>query len=147
MEFWVCYGDGFYDFALEEAKKYIPPVISAKFFIMLSGGEIMDKANVIKRFLRAFFGWVDCPAVPAVRGPPTRESTGEYIDASVLTSKVKTAIYNDPMLKVLQINVETFKDVVQLSGFVDSPEAAARAVEVARSVEGVRTVKNKMSVK
>jgi osmotically-inducible protein OsmY len=51
------------------------------------------------------------------------------------------------MLKVLQINVETFKDVVQLSGFVDSPEAAARAVEVARSVEGVKAVENKMSVK
>ena len=51
------------------------------------------------------------------------------------------------MLKVLQINVESFKGVVQLSGFVDSPEAAARAVEVARSVEGVKEVKNKMSVK
>ena len=51
------------------------------------------------------------------------------------------------MLKVLQINVESFKGVVQLSGFVDSPEAAARAVEAARSVEGVKAVKNKMSVK
>jgi len=52
-----------------------------------------------------------------------------------------------PTLKVLQINVETFKGVVQLSGFADSAQAAARAVEVARSVEGVKAVKNKMSVK
>lgn len=107
----------------------------------------MDKANVIKRFF-AEFVLVGCIAGSlGCAGTSTRESTGEYIDSSVLTSKVKTAIYNDPMLKVLQINVETFKDVVQLSGFVDSPEAAARAVEVARSVEGVKAVKNKMSVK
>jgi len=107
----------------------------------------MDKANVIKRFFVGLFlvGWI--AGSPGCAGTSTRESTGEYIDNSVLTSKVKTAIYNDPMLKVLQINVETFKGVVQLSGFVDSPEAAARAVEVARSVEGVKAVKNKMSVK
>lgn len=107
----------------------------------------MDKANVIKRFFAGLIlvGWI--AGSQGCAGTSTRESTGEYIDASVLTSKVKTAIYNDPMLKVLQINVETFKGVVQLSGFVDSPEAAARAVEVARSVEGVKAVKNKMSVK
>ncbi len=108
----------------------------------------MDKANVIKSFFAGFV-LVGCIAAGSFgcAGNSKRESTGEYIDSSVLTSKVKTAIYNDPMLKVLQINVETFKDVVQLSGFVDSPEAAARAVEVARSVEGVKAVKNKMSVK
>ncbi len=107
----------------------------------------MDKVNVIKRFLAGFV-LVGCIAGSfGCAGNSKRESTGEYIDSSVLTSKVKTAIYNDPMLKVLQINVETFKDIVQLSGFVDSPEAAARAVEVAGSVEGVKAVKNKMSVK
>ena len=107
----------------------------------------MDKANLIKRFFAGLFlvGWI--AGGPGCAGTSKQESTGEYIDASVLTSKVKTAIYNDPMLKVLQINVETFKGVVQLSGFVDSPEAAARAVEVTRSVEGVKAVKNKMSVK
>ena len=107
----------------------------------------MDKSNVIKRFFAGLFlvGWI--AGSPGCAGTATRESTGEYIDASVLTSKVKTAIYNDPTLKVLQINVETFKGVVQLSGFVDSAQAAARAVEVARSVEGVKAVKNKMSVK
>ena len=107
----------------------------------------MDKANVIKRFFAGLFlvGWI--AGSSGCAGTSTRESTGEYIDASVLTSKVKAAIYSDPMLKVLQINVETFKGVVQLSGFVDSPEAAAMAVEIARSIEGVKAVKNKMSVK
>ncbi|MBE7547637.1 MAG: BON domain-containing protein [Planctomycetia bacterium] len=107
----------------------------------------MDKANLIKCFFAVLFlvGWI--AGSPGCAGTSTRESVGEYVDSSVLTSKVKAAIFNDPMLKVLQINVETFKDVVQLSGFVDSPEAAARAVEVARSVEGVRAVENKMSVK
>ncbi len=114
---------------------------------MVSGGEIVDKANVIKRFFAGLFlvGWI--AGSIGCAGTSTRESAGEYIDSSVLTSKVKAAIYNDPMLKVFQINVETFKGVVQLSGFVDSPEAATRAVEVARSVEGVKAVKNKMSVK
>ena len=94
----------------------------------------MDKINVIKRIFAGLFlvGWI--AGSSGCAGTSTRESTGEYIDASVLTSKVKTAIYNDPMLKVLQINVETFKGVVQLSGFVDSAQAAARAVDVARSV-------------
>ena len=107
----------------------------------------MDKATMSKRFFAGLFlvGWIACSLGCA--GSSTRESTGEYIDNSVLTSKVKAAIFNDPMLKVLQINVETFKGVVQLSGFVDSAEAAARAVEVARSVEGVKAVKNNMSVK
>ena len=76
-----------------------------------------------------------------------RESTGEYVDNSVLTSKVKTEIFNDPMLKVLQINVESFKGVVQLSGFVNSPQASARAEQIARSVKGVESVKNNIVVK
>ncbi len=107
----------------------------------------MDKVNVIKRIFAGLLlvGWI--AGSSGCAGTSTRESTGEYIDNSVLTSKVKTAIFNDPMLKVLQINVESFKGVVQLSGFVDSAQAAARAVEVARSVEGVKAVKNKMSVK
>jgi osmotically-inducible protein OsmY len=70
-----------------------------------------------------------------------------YVDDSVLTSKVKTEIFNDPMLKVLQINVESYKGVVQLSGFVDSSQAANRAVEVAKSVKGVQSVKNNLVVK
>jgi osmotically-inducible protein OsmY len=77
----------------------------------------------------------------------TQESTGEYIDDSGITASVKAAIYNDPMLKVGQISVETYKGVVQLSGFVDSAQAARRAVELARSVKGVKSVKNSLVVK
>ena len=80
-------------------------------------------------------------------GTQKRESTGEYFDDSAITSKVKTEIFNDPMLKVLQINVESFKGVVQLSGFVDSAQASAKAVEIARSVKGVNAVKNSLVVK
>ncbi|MFO7736931.1 MAG: BON domain-containing protein [Thermodesulfobacteriota bacterium] len=80
-------------------------------------------------------------------GTRTSESTGEYMDNSVITAKVKAAILEDPMLKVFQINVETFKGEVQLSGFVDSAEAAARAEEITRRVKGVTSVKNSLVVK
>ena len=75
------------------------------------------------------------------------EGTGEYVDDSVITSKVKAAIFNDPTLKVNEINVETFKGVVQLSGFVRSQADVDKAVQVARGVAGVKSVKNDMRVK
>ena len=75
------------------------------------------------------------------------ESTGQYVDDSVITTKVKTAIFNEATLKTLQINVETFKGVVQLSGFVDSAQSSAKAGEVAHSVNGVVSVKNDLVVK
>lgn len=74
-------------------------------------------------------------------------STGEYIDDSVITTKVKAAILDDKELKVTEINVETFKGVVQLSGFVNSQSDINRAASVAREVKGVKTVKNDMRVK
>lgn len=77
----------------------------------------------------------------------TRESTGQYVDDSVITTKVKTAIFNEDSLKMLQINVKTFKGVVQLSGFVDSAQSVKKAGEVARSVEHVIEVKNDLIVK
>ena len=80
-------------------------------------------------------------------GGRTYESTGEYFDDSVLTTKVKSAIVADPKLKSLQISVETFKGVVQLSGFVNSSAAANRAVELARRVRGVKQVNNSLIVK
>lgn len=80
-------------------------------------------------------------------GTRTSESTGEYMDNSVITAKVKAAILEDPMLKVFQINVESFKGEVQLSGFVDSAQAAARAVQITRRVEGVTSVKNSLVIK
>jgi osmotically-inducible protein OsmY len=78
---------------------------------------------------------------------PKQEGTGEYFDDSVVTTKVKTAILNDPDLKVMQINVETFKGVVQLSGFVDSEVMMAHAVEVTRGVAGVQSVKDNMRMR
>ena len=75
------------------------------------------------------------------------EGTGEYVDDSVITAKVKTAILNDATLKVNEINVETFKGVVQLSGFVRSQADIDKAVQVARGVAGVKSVKNDMRVK
>lgn len=77
----------------------------------------------------------------------TSESTGQYIDDSAITTKVKTAIFNDATLKTLQISVETFKGEVQLSGFVDSAQNVRKAGEVARSVKGVVSVKNNLIVK
>jgi hypothetical protein len=76
-----------------------------------------------------------------------REGTGEYIDDSAITTKVKAAIFNEPSLKVFQINVETFKGEVQLSGFVDTPQSVSKAGEVARGVKGVKSVKNNLIVK
>ena len=77
----------------------------------------------------------------------TREGTGEYVDDSVITSKVKAQILKDPDLKVNEINVETFKGVVQLSGFVRSQADIDKAVQVARGVAGVKSVKNDMRLK
>lgn len=77
----------------------------------------------------------------------TQEGTGEFVDDTVITTKVKAAIFNEPSLKSAEINVETFKGTVQLSGFVASQGAIEKAVEVARSVNGVKSVKNDMRVK
>lgn len=71
-----------------------------------------------------------------------QEGTGEYFDDTVITTKVKAAIFEDPGLKSAEINVETFKGTVQLSGFVANPAHASRAGELARSVRGVQQVKN-----
>ena len=76
-----------------------------------------------------------------------KEGTGEYVDDTVITTKVKAAIFNEPTLKSAEINVETFKGVVQLSGFVSSAAAESTAVAVARKVAGVKSVKNDMRLK
>ena len=76
-----------------------------------------------------------------------QEGTGEYIDDSVITTKVKAAVFNEPSLKSAEINVETYKGTVQLSGFVNSESDIQKAVEVARSIKGVSSVKNDMRVK
>jgi len=76
-----------------------------------------------------------------------QESTGEYVDDSVITTKVKSLLAGDDFLKSFQISVETYKGIVQMSGFVDSQRAVDKAVQIARSVKGVRSVKNDLIVK
>lgn len=75
------------------------------------------------------------------------EGTGEFIDDTAITTKVKAAIFAEPGLKSAEINVETFKGIVQLSGFVHSQADINKAVEVARDVNGVKSVKNDMRLK
>lgn len=77
----------------------------------------------------------------------TRQSTGEYVDDTAITAKVKTELIRDPVVKARQVDVTTFKGTVQLSGFVDSEEAKTRAAQIARSVNGVHDVQNNISVK
>ena len=95
--------------------------------------------RMFKRFSALFLAAL---LVSACAATPKPESAGEYVDDSWITTKVKSAILAEPSLKVTQITVETYKGVVQLSGFVDSPAAATRAVELAREVNGVTAVNN-----
>jgi len=78
---------------------------------------------------------------------PTREGTGEYVDDAVITTKVKAAIFNDASLKSAEINVETFKGTVQMSGFVKTETERLHAARVARDVKGVQAVKNDIRLK
>ena len=80
-------------------------------------------------------------------GTTKSESTGEYFDDVAITAKVKKDIFDEPTLKSAEINVETFKGVVQLSGFVSSQTNINTAVVVAKNVKGVSSVTNKMQVK
>ena len=77
----------------------------------------------------------------------TQESTGQYVDDTVITTRVSTAIFNDPSLKSSEINVETFKGVVQLSGFVNSAGDIQKAVQLVQGISGVRSVRNDMRLK
>ena len=86
-------------------------------------------------------------ALAACASTRTHESTGEYVDDSVITTKVKGLLAQDDFLKSFQISVETFKGTVQLSGFVNSQKAVDKAGDIARSVKGVESVKNNLIVK
>jgi len=101
----------------------------------------------LSKNLTAVFLAVTLASVVGCASTSKHEGTGEYVDDSLITTKVKTAILDESTLKVAEINVETFKGVVQLSGFVSSQTAANKAVEVARSVSGVKSVKNDMRIK
>ena len=86
-------------------------------------------------------------ALVACASTSKKESTGQYVDDSVITTKVKSQLAADDFLKSFQISVETFKGTVQLSGFVDTIKAVDIAVEIAHSVKGVKYVKNDLIVK
>jgi osmotically-inducible protein OsmY len=97
--------------------------------------------------LSRYFGALALVFVVACASGPRQTGAGEYIDDSVVTTKVKAAIFNEPTLKSAEINVETFKGVVQLSGFINSTADMAKAVEITKGVNGVDSVKNDMRLK
>lgn len=101
----------------------------------------------LTKYFSALFLALTLTAVVGCASTSTQEGTGEYIDDSVITTKVKAAILNEPTLKVAEINVETFKGVVQLGGFVSSPVGINKAVDMARGVAGVKSAKNDMRIK
>jgi osmotically-inducible protein OsmY len=104
----------------------------------------MKKRNIFTHCLVLFMliaTFVACASTPK------HESTGEYFDNSVITTKVKSLLAADDFLKSFKIGVETYKGNVQLSGFVDSQKAVDKASEIARSVKGVKSVKNNLIVK
>ena len=104
----------------------------------------MKKRNIVIHFLMLLMLITTFAACASTR---KHESTGQYIDNSVITTKVKSLLANDDFLKSFQISVETFKGTVQLSGFVDSQQAVDKAEEIVRSVKGVKSIKNNLIVK
>lgn len=103
--------------------------------------KTFQRLSVLLLAAAAFTTLVGCASTA------TQESTGQYVDDTAITAKVKAAIFNEPSLKSAEINVETFKRVVQLSGFVSSMADIQKAVAVTRTVEGVAAVKNDMRMK
>jgi osmotically-inducible protein OsmY len=97
--------------------------------------------------ISAFFFAMLLASMLGCASTPQREGTGEYVDDTVITTKVKAAIFDDSNLKSSEINVETFKGVVQLSGFVNSQGDIDKAVQLARGVGGVESVVNSMKLK
>ena len=104
----------------------------------------MKKRNMCIRCLILVMFVILCAACAT---KPILENTGEFIDDSVITTKIKSQIAGDSLLKAFQISVETFRGTVQLSGFVNSQKDVERADEIANNVKGVRSVKNNLIVK
>ena len=97
--------------------------------------------------IAAFGGAILLASMFGCGSSPTREGTGEYVDDTVITTKVKAAVFNEPTLKSTEINVETFKGTVQLTGFVSSRADINKAVDLARGIQGVKSVRNDMHLK
>jgi osmotically-inducible protein OsmY len=103
--------------------------------------------NKFSKTLSAAFLAIALVSVVGCASTSQSQGTGEYIDDAVITTKVKAALIEDPLTKAHEINVETFKGVVQLSGFVATHAEATKATELARSVKGVTSVKNDLRLK
>lgn len=103
----------------------------------------MLRHQVAAAMLAALLG----SAIAGCTSTPTQQSAGQAIDDGVVTAKVKAKLVQDPVTKAHEINVETFKGTVQLSGFVESDEARTRAVELAKDVDGVKQVKDALEVR
>jgi len=99
------------------------------------------------RIARAALAGLFAVALTACAGTPTRESTGEYIDDTLITSKVKAKYVESKEVSATAVNVETFKGTVQLSGFVETATERAKAEELARQVQGVKAVRNDIRLK
>ena len=104
----------------------------------------MKKRNIVIRFLVLLMLIAAFAACASTR---THESAGEYVDDSVITTKVKSLLAADDFLKSFQISVETYQGTVQVSGFVNSQKAVDKAGEIVRSVQGVKSIKNNLIVK
>jgi osmotically-inducible protein OsmY len=104
----------------------------------------MKKPNVLLRYLMPL---VLVASFTGCASTATHESTGQYVDNTVITTEVKAALANDDFLKSFQISVKSYKDTVQLSGFVNSQAAKDKAGELARGAKGVQNVKNDLIVK
>jgi osmotically-inducible protein OsmY len=104
----------------------------------------MKKSHIV---IRLFVVLMMIAAFVACASTPKQEGTGEYIDDSVITAKIKTELASDDFLKSFEISVESRKGIVQLSGFVNSQKAVDKARHIARGVKGVKSVKNDLIVK
>lgn len=107
----------------------------------------MSNPLLQRRSLLALAALIGASTIVGCSSNRRTESSGEYIDDTMITSKVKAAIFNDPKLKSAEINVETFKGRVQLSGFVNSQADIDHAVAVTRGIKGVTSVTNSMRLK
>jgi hypothetical protein len=108
------------------------------------GVTVMKKRNM---FIRCFLLMMLIAGLVACASTSKQEGAGEYVDDSVITTKVKSLLAADDFLKSFEISVETYKGTVQLSGFVDSQKAVDKAGEIASGVKGVKSVKNNLNVK
>lgn len=104
----------------------------------------MKKRNVV---IRWFLAVALIATLAACASTTTQSSTGEFLDDSVITTKVKTLLAADNLLRSFEVSVETYRGTVQLSGFVGSKEASDKAEQITKSVQGVRSIKNNLIVK